>query len=252
MSTIPTEEQVTNIAMISGRILLESGAEANRIEETMRRIAESYGYHELQGYALNIFIDFALSPNHESHMVRIKKNDTNLRKIFLVNEISRQIAKNQIGFEEAYQALKHIDKDTPRYKLWHKMLFAGMISMSFLYLVGGGWLEIFPAVLAGALGYLVTEYMKGKQLTLFVPDMIGALVIGLVALTVNMWLESPNLGAIITAAVMPIVPGVLITTAIQDLFERHMLMFTAKFLEAIVISMGIGAGITTAFLLIGV
>ncbi len=63
-------------------------------------------------------------------------------------------------------------------------------------------------------------------------------------------LGNPNLGATITAAVMPIVPGVLITTAIQDLFERHMLMFTAKFLEAIVTSFGIGAGITTAFILL--
>ena len=31
---------------------------------------------------------------------------------------------------------------------------------------------------------------------------------------------------------MPIVPGVLITNAIQDLFGGHMLMFTTKSLEA--------------------
>ncbi|WP_457826270.1 threonine/serine exporter family protein, partial [Staphylococcus aureus] len=70
--------------MLAGRILLESGAEAKRIEDTMVRIAASYGFHEVQGYALNIFIDFSLSPDHESRMVKINKNDTNLRKIFLV------------------------------------------------------------------------------------------------------------------------------------------------------------------------
>ncbi|UEX91192.1 threonine/serine exporter family protein [Staphylococcus ratti] len=239
------------MSILAGRILLESGAEANRIEDTMVRIAASYGFHEVQGYALNIYINFSLSPDHETRMVKINKSDTNLRKIFLVNQVSRQIAKNELSYEEAYALLKDIEKNTQRYKLWQKMLFAGMISMSFLYLVGGGWLELLPAMLAGALGFVVTEYMKSKQLTLFIPDMAGALVIGLVALSLNLWLESPNLWAIITAAVMPIVPGVLITTAIQDLFERHMLMFTAKFLEAIVTSFGIGAGITTAFLLIG-
>lgn len=250
-NTLPSDREVANIIMLAGRILLESGAEAKRIEDTMVRIAASYGFHEVQGYALNIFIDFSLSPDHESRMVKINKNDTNLRKIFLVNQVSRQIAKNEISFEKAYEELKYIDKHVKRYKLWHKMLFAGMISMSFLYLVGGGWLELFPTALAGALGFVVTEFMKSKQLTLFIPDMVGSLVIGLVALSINLWLQSPHLGAIITAAVMPIVPGVLITTAIQDLFERHMLMFTAKFLEAIVTSFGIGAGITTAFLIIG-
>ena len=41
---------------------------------------------------------------------------------------------------------------------------------------------------------------------------------------------------------MPIVPGVLITNAIQDLFGGHMLMFTTKSLEALVTAFGIGAG----------
>lgn len=142
-NTLPSDREVANIIMLAGRILLESGAEAKRIEDTMVRIAASYGFHEVQGYALNIFIDFSLSPDHESRMVKINKNDTNLRKIFLVNQVSRQIAKNEISFEKAYEELKYIDKHVKRYKLWHKMLFAGMISMSFLYLVGGGWLELF-------------------------------------------------------------------------------------------------------------
>ena len=38
---------------------------------------------------------------------------------------------------------------------------------------------------------------------------------------------------------MPIVPGVLITNAIQDLFGGHMMMFTTKSLEALVTAFGI-------------
>ncbi|QLK85395.1 threonine/serine exporter family protein [Staphylococcus sp. 17KM0847] len=246
----PSDQDVMNIVILAGRILLECGAEANRVEDTMHRIAAAYGYEETQGYALNIFINFSLSPDHDTRMVKIKKNDTNLRKVFLVNHISRQIAQQKLSFDQAYQTLKRIDREQNRYVLWHKMLFAGLISMGFLYLQGGYWEDLLPAVLAGALGYFVTEYMKGKQLTLFIPDLLGAIVIGLIAIPINHWIGSPNLGATITAAVMPIVPGVLITTAIQDLFERHMLMFTAKFLEAIVTSFAIGAGITTAFLIL--
>lgn len=245
-----TDVEVTNIVILAGRILLECGAEASRVEDTMNRIASSYGYHDTQGYALNIFINFSLSPDHDTRMVKIKKNDTNLRNVYLVNEISRQISKRQLTYEKAYQMLKRIDQQSERHKLWYKMLFAGMISMGFLYLQDASWIDLFPAVLAGALGYFVTEWMKEKHLTLFIPDLLGAIVIGIVAILLNRWLGNPNLGATITAAVMPIVPGVLITTAIQDLFERHMLMFTAKFLEAIVTSFGIGAGITTAFILL--
>lgn len=49
---------------------------------------------------------------------------------------------------------------------------------------------------------------------------------------------------------MPIVPGVLITNAVQDLFAGHMLMFTTKSLEALVTSFGIGAGVGTVLLIV--
>lgn len=59
-----------------------------------------------------------------------------------------------------------------------------------------------------------------------------------------------DISPIIISCVMPIVPGVLITTAVQDLFDRHMVMFTTKMLEAIVTSFGIGSGVATSFLIL--
>ncbi|MDN8814723.1 threonine/serine exporter family protein, partial [Staphylococcus aureus] len=51
-------------------------------------------------------------------------------------------------------------------------------------------------------------------------------------------------------AVMPIVPGVLITNAIQDLFGGHMMMFTTKSLEELVTAFGIGAGVGSVLILV--
>ena len=58
------------------------------------------------------------------------------------------------------------------------------------------------------------------------------------------------MATIIIAAVMPIVTGVLITNAIQDLFGGHMLMFTTKSLEALVTAFGIGAGVGSVLILV--
>jgi hypothetical protein len=50
---------------------------------------------------------------------------------------------------------------------------------------------------------------------------------------------------------MPIVPGVLITNAIQDLFGGHMLMFTTKSLEALVVISTPGTiGMTAAMIIV--
>ncbi|MGV8617579.1 threonine/serine exporter family protein [Pseudomonas aeruginosa] len=57
------------------------------------------------------------------------------------------------------------------------------------------------------------------------------------------------MASIIIAAVMPIVPGVLITNAKQYLFGCHMLMFTTKSIETLIPAYGIGAGVDSVLIL---
>lgn len=42
-----TKSQVMDIAMDMGRILLKSGAETSRVEDTMMRFCRSHGYYDL-------------------------------------------------------------------------------------------------------------------------------------------------------------------------------------------------------------
>ncbi|MDU8985666.1 MAG: threonine/serine exporter family protein, partial [Staphylococcus epidermidis] len=110
--------------------------------------------------------------------------------------------------------------------------------------------DIITAVLAGTIGYLVVEILDRKLHAQFIPEFIGSLVIGIISVIGHAFVPSGDLATIIIAAVMPIVPGVLITNAIQDLFGGHMLMFTTKSLEALVTAFGIGAGVSSILILV--
>ena len=94
-------------------------------------------------------------------------------------------------------------------------------------------------MLAGGLGYLVVEILDRRLHAQFIPEFLGSLVIGIISVLGHYLLPTGDLATIIIASVMPIVPGVLITNAIQDLFGGHMLMFTTKSLEALVTAFGI-------------
>src|SRR5699024_6990880 len=85
--------------------------------------------------------------------------------------------------------------------------------------------------------------------TKFIPEFMGALVIGAVAVFGNAIIQGGSISTIIISAVMPIVHGVLITNAIQYLFSGHMLMFTTKSLDALVTAFGIGAGVGTILII---
>lgn len=46
------DKATMNVILLAGKILLSSGAEIARIEDTMRRIAICMGYYNSQGYVI--------------------------------------------------------------------------------------------------------------------------------------------------------------------------------------------------------
>ena len=59
--TIIDENKVIDVVLIAGRILLEAGAETYRVEDTMNRIAHSYGLHDTYSFVTSTAIIFSLN-----------------------------------------------------------------------------------------------------------------------------------------------------------------------------------------------
>ena len=241
------EKLIKDVVMMAGRILLESG-EGTRVEDTMTRIARKLGYPESNSFVTNTVIQFTLHNESYPRIFRINSRDTNLIKISQTNEISRLITKGAITLEEAKLKLENIYVAKRDSSLLFKGI-AAIIAISFLYLQDGKLVDVITALLAGGLGYLVVEILDRRLHAQFIPEFLGSLVIGIISVLGHYLLPTGDLATIIIASVMPIVPGVLITNAIQDLFGGHMLMFTTKSLEALVTAFGIG-GVGSVLILV--
>lgn len=245
------EKMAKDVIMLAGRILLESGAEGSRVEDTMTRIAMTLGHKESNSFVTNTVINFMLHDESYPRMYRIRTRDTNLHRISRTNGISRRLALGDISLEDAFQELQKIyqEQSIKNHYLFYKFIAAAVISVSFLYLQGGHLTDVLTALLAGSFGYIIVEILQQKLHAQFIPEFMGALVIGLVTIIGHNLIPGGSISTIIIAAVMPIVPGVLITNAIQDLFGGHMLMFTTKSLESLVTAFGIGAGVSTVLII---
>ena len=46
-----TREQALNVALNIGKVLLKSGAETSRVEDTIARFCRSFGYHDVNVFA---------------------------------------------------------------------------------------------------------------------------------------------------------------------------------------------------------
>lgn len=79
----------------AGMILLESGAETYRVEDTMKRICLSYGASIVDSYATPTLIIISFSLNDElcHNIKRTQIKNVDLTKIDKVNDLSRRSRK---------------------------------------------------------------------------------------------------------------------------------------------------------------
>lgn len=107
---MPDYELAVECCLMAGRLMMESGAETYRAEDTMDRMAISQQLTQSQSFVTPTGIIFSGNKNLPTRLVRINKRTTDLEKIALVNGVSRKLASAEIRLEEAYEELKKLMK----------------------------------------------------------------------------------------------------------------------------------------------
>ena len=167
-STIDTaidcdEDEVMELAMQAGELLLENGAEIFRVEETMDRICRHYGVESASQFILMNYILATAGEGHGHVFAKVRHipvNGSHLDKVAAVNQLSREIAEGKYTVSEAYQALETIRR-IPDKRKSVLILASGVASGAFFFLIAG----IFPLV-PGAGVYWTAYYIVTDQLRL--------------------------------------------------------------------------------------
>lgn len=238
---------ILNTCLLAGKIMAESGSEAYRVEDTMHRIATNAGHPENVSYATATGLFMSLKTSSNSQIEQIKERAIDLEKVDAVNRLSRQFEHKEITLAELYEHLQLIEKDFPAFPKSWRILAAGFISAALMILFGGTWGDFIPAFIIGALGYTASLYAISWLEVHFLNEMAAAFLIGSLSfLAVKFGLAS-NMDKLIIGAVMPLVPGVAITTSFRDILAGHLISGMARGVEAIFTAAAIGVGIALVF-----
>ncbi|MBB3126045.1 uncharacterized membrane protein YjjP (DUF1212 family) [Paenibacillus rhizosphaerae] len=245
---VQREHEIMKVCLLAGQIMLQSGAETYRVEDTMVRIAASFGVDKTHSYMTPTGLIFSMEdPQPITRLNRISDRTTNLHKIDRVNSVSRRISKGELTIAEARRELEHIQRTGDIYPLWLRLLMAALASGCFLIMFHGIWPDFLAAAVAGGLGFYCMLMLQRMIPVKFFAEFSGALAIGLCAVLFVKFGFGRDLDIIVISSVMPLVPGLLITNAIRDLMAGHLVSGLSKGAEAFITSFAIGAGI--AFML---
>lgn len=238
-------------AVLAGEIMLISGAEIARIEGTIQYILGCCHGRNAQTmvFSTGIFVSLD-SPGGEALTLvrRVEARSTNLNRIYRVNEVSRRLCSGIMSPQEAYKELEEI-KDSSQYKKELKSLSYVFIAAFFGVVLGGSPADCLGAAVIGGILGLVVYGVSWLGFNDFCINGIGAFSIGMAALAMNRWLlKGASSDVVIISAIMPLLPGVIFTTAVRDTLNGDYSSGAARMLEAVVtalaVAAGVGAGMT--------
>ncbi|WP_413303021.1 threonine/serine exporter family protein [Bacillus sp. 1P10SD] len=236
---------IMEVCLLAGKIILQSGGETYRVEDTMMRIAAAFGIQTTHSYVTPTGIIFSAEGTEptKTKLIRISERSTDLKKVAMVNSISRSISSGEMNINEALKELKEIDSLDVTFPFKYQVAAASLASGCFMIMFNGGWNDFLPSMVSGGFGYLSFVYFHRFVPIKFFSEFLASFVIGLLSVLFVKVGLGDQLDKIIIGSVMTLVPGLLVTNAIRDLMAGHLVSGLSKGAEAFLTAFAIGAGI---------
>lgn len=239
---------LADVAALTGEIMLMSGAETYRVEDTISRILKTANLKRVEAFVTGTGFVLTLDDpkiNAITLVRRVKERNNNMNKIYLANNVSRMLCAGDITVEESFQELKKI-RNVNQYNNWIVNLCIVFTATFFSVLYGANIWECLCASVAGLVIVCFTTIGNKLNYSKVISNIVITFFIALLAA----FFESKLTGfitkeSIIAGGIMPLVPGLAITNAIRDTLQGDYISGGARAMEAFVlaISIGVGAGV---------
>ena len=242
-------KKLFQFALDLGELMLSSGAETFRVEDTMRRILAKSHYQYVEAFVTptGIFTTMSSSTDNSelplSYIRRVSMRTNNMNKIVEANQISRQFCSDCIDLDTAVLALEKL-KEQVEYSDWQVLLATGLTAASFSVVFGGSLYDALAALVSGLCLGTASFFLDKTRTSKFFQLLTGSFVIGFTSIFLNRYLHiGDSLNLIIIGAIMPLVPGVAITTAIRDVINGDLVSGVSRAADAFITAALIAAGV---------
>lgn len=246
-----------NLGSQLGRQLMTSGAEISRVEDSILRLMQAYGVHDAQVFAIPNCLIVCLTPPDGQPITRVSRipaHGLDLDRLELYNAACRRLCRELPPPDQAQQQVAHIAQHHPHYRDRAVIMGHFLAAAFFTFFFGGSSLDSLCGGLCGVAIALSTRLLRHVAGTgAFFHTLMSAALTSLLAQFFVWSGVAHNADAITIGALMLLVPGVALTTAMREVLAGDIVSgitrTTESVLTATAIALGTGAALALAQLL---
>ncbi|MDK2935916.1 MAG: hypothetical protein PWP62_924 [Eubacteriaceae bacterium] len=240
-----TLSEIGHIAMEMGTLLLSSGAETYRVEESISRVCLSLGVKEAEIFVIPSTIIIYLRKSGDEAITRTRRihhRAIDLTTVDQINDLSRRLGREKLSYLEIIKEIETI-RAIPEYPLFLQIFSTGFAAFMFALFFNATIKNSLFAFMIGIMIDLQIRYMAKFETNRFFMTVIAGMLISTVAVVVTLLGFTDSFNTIIIGSIMPLVPGLAITQSLRDVIAGDYLAGITKGLEACLIAAAIAIGI---------
>lgn len=241
---------ISSALQLAGRIILENGGEAYRVEDTVERLGRALGLCRIEVYSVPGCVIMTLGFSDgttDTQVVRSKKRAVHLEKVDQTNRISRDVAQGILTPGDALEKLREINRVPDRLSL-RMWLFATALSAGgFTFMFKGSvWDALFAVLTALCVRLMVFLLKKRDWDERVMPNLLGGALTTLLPQVFGLLFGQSVSQAAVAGALMQLLPGLAMTTAVQDILKGDITSGLGNAMNALLTAVLVAGGAMAA------
>jgi uncharacterized membrane protein YjjP (DUF1212 family) len=255
--TMPRAElrDVIDISLWVGQLLLQHGADSQRVETTVHHVGTGLGCSWLDVFvsANTIIITTVSGVEFRTKIRRIVRfGGVDMNVLTRISQLSYLIEDGMADRFAVRRQLEAIDQLPRFYPTWLTIGLVGLACAAFSQLFGGDWVAFGLTFVATMAGMAVRHWLMRHYFNTFFVVVLSAFVATLVTALGLLLGLLPPANIALAACVLFLVPGVPLVNAIEDLISGHTNVGIARGVSGTLISLGIAIGLVFTFSITGI
>lgn len=237
MSLAPLDDRIRFLTEL-GRRLHQAGVTAARLEGGVRSVAQALHVHAEvwatpTGLLLSLGDGDALHGSQQTRVLRLEPGDVDLGALAALDRIADDVVGGRLDVAAGHAALAALDRpSTPRSRL-RTILAFGLAAASVAGLLRTDWVDIAVAAVLGLVIGWISVAAARRPHVAAAGDAIAALVATLLATAFAHFITPLSLQTVTVAALIVLMPGLTLTTAVTELATQQLASGTARLAGAI-------------------
>lgn len=219
-----------------GKALHAYGVQSYKIQFYLKQVAES---KNIKGSFIDnpTYINYVFYEEDEqtyNYVEILPPGELNLGSLSVIVEITNKVLDGNTSFIEATNLIDQIDK--PQNRLSHILEFLAFVisGASFCVILNTNWISSFAAAIAGVFIYVIYRYASKSDYISSILESLVAFVATIIIGLLSMVFTEINVSLSILASIIIFIPGLAITTALEEMASSNLISGTAKFTGAMV------------------